>query len=213
VFRVGPVLQPAVRVEADEGGDLDGGLVLCSGPSIHFCVQSIPQIGGRLQVPSQMLTTDRVQRATVALQMAEFATKVGRQLRQLREERKAHDPRWTQDYTARQVRDDLTGAQYARWERGEVLPREETLERLAEVFGVGVETFYIGQRKTDTPDVVGILNGGSSRELTQLREMVMETLQANTEQLGQLLATVASLETQVQGLGRELRDLREASDG
>jgi transcriptional regulator with XRE-family HTH domain len=160
-----------------------------------------------------MLTTDRVQRATVALQMAEFATKVGRQLRQLREERKAHDPRWTQDYTARQVRDDLTGAQYARWERGEVLPREETLERLAEVFGVGVETFYIGQRKTDTPDVVGILNGGSSRELTQLREMVMETLQANSEQLAQLLATVASLETQVRGLGRELRDLREASDG
>lgn len=96
---------------------------------MHYAVQAIAQIGGMQKVTRPMPTTDRVQRATVALQMAEFATNVGRRLKQLREERKARDPRWTQDYAARQIREDLTGAQYARWERGEVLPREETIER------------------------------------------------------------------------------------
>lgn len=67
-----------------------------------------------------------------------------------------------------------------------------------------------GRRKGDTPDLMAELNGGSA-DLAELRELVLETLQANTEQLSQLLSTVAALEGQVQALGQEIRDLREAS--
>lgn len=127
-----------------------------------------------------MLTTDRVQRATVALQMAEFATNVGRRLKQLREERKAQDPRWTQDFTARQIRDDLTGAQYARWERGEVLPRKDTLDRIAEVFEVPAETFYFGEeRKGETPD---LMESFSQSDLERLKNAIAD-LQAEQTRL------------------------------
>jgi transcriptional regulator with XRE-family HTH domain len=103
------------------------------------------------KVTSQVTTTERVQRARFSLQMAEFATNIGRRIRDLRLKRKDEDPRWTQDFAARQVRADLTGAQYARWERGEVMPREETLERIAEIFGVPVESLYGGTGVAPAP--------------------------------------------------------------
>jgi DNA-binding XRE family transcriptional regulator len=89
-----------------------------------------------------MPTTNRVQTARFALQMAAFAEKIGQRMRERREELKESDPRWTQDYAARQVRDDLTGAQYARWERGEVMPREDTIEDIATALGLRVEDLY-----------------------------------------------------------------------
>jgi transcriptional regulator with XRE-family HTH domain len=143
---------------------------------MHYAVQAIAQIGGMQKVTRPMPTTDRVQRATVALQMAEFATNVGRRLKQLREERKARDPRWTQDYAARQIREDLTGAQYARWERGEVLPREETIERLAEVFDVPVASFYSGEPQGKTPDLMLAFTDGNNDDGTPEHSFRSEVL-------------------------------------
>ena len=99
-----------------------------------------------------MPTTNRVQRARFALQMAEFAKKLGARMRERREELKRDDPRWTQDYAARQVRDDLTGAQYARWERGEVMPREDTIKEIARVLGLTMDDLYSTQKSRPQPE-------------------------------------------------------------
>jgi transcriptional regulator with XRE-family HTH domain len=123
-----------------------------------------------------MTTTERVQRARFSLQMAEFATKIGRRIRDLRLQRKDQDPRWTQDYAARQVRDDLTGAQYARWERGEVMPREETLERIAEMFGVQVESLY-GGREPEVGSVSPPVAGEALAAIQSLHQKVDQLLE------------------------------------
>lgn len=85
--------------------------------------------------------------------MAEVSTKMGERIKALRLQRKESDPRWTQDYAARQVRDDLTGTQFARWERGEVMPREETVELIAEVFGIPPEELYAGEPVEVTEEI------------------------------------------------------------
>jgi transcriptional regulator with XRE-family HTH domain len=99
----------------------------------------------------------------------------------------------------------------ANWIAGQTGITYEHAKKVASLFNVDVRWLWDGQERPAVPDLMGTLNNGT--ELSELRGMVMESLQANSEQLAQLLATVASLETQVQGLGRELRDLREASDG
>lgn len=99
-----------------------------------------------------MPTTTRVQRARFAVQMAEFAQKLGARMRQRREELKETDPRWTQDFAARQVRSDLTGAQYARWERGQVMPREDTIKKIAKVLGLTMDDLYSTQKSRPQPE-------------------------------------------------------------
>lgn len=76
--------------------------------------------------------------------MAEITERIGGRIRQLREERKATDPRWTQDHLARQLPGNRTGTEVSRWERGEVKPRDETLEQIAEVLDVDVAELYAG---------------------------------------------------------------------
>jgi transcriptional regulator with XRE-family HTH domain len=123
-----------------------------------------------------MPTTNRVQSIRFALQMAEFATKIGSRIRDLRLARKETDPRWTQDYAARQIRDDLTGAQYARWERGEVMPREDTLKRIADVFDVEIESLYAG---TDLAASNG--NGSKKDELPYKAVDVQRSIEMNAK--------------------------------
>jgi transcriptional regulator with XRE-family HTH domain len=147
-------------------------------------------------MPRTLPTTDRVQRATFALQMADFAARVGARMRELRLARKAEDPRWTQDYAARLVRDDLTGAQYARWERGEVLPHEDTVERIAEVFGVEMESFYAGPHAVETPDLIGQLNGDGPE--------IEERLARIEGRQAELLVAVGEVQRALEGLRSQL---------
>jgi transcriptional regulator with XRE-family HTH domain len=112
-----------------------------------------------------MPTTNRVQTARFALQMAAFAEKIGQRMRERREELKESDPRWTQDYAARQVRDDLTGAQYARWERGEVMPREDTIEDIAKALGLRVDDLYGPAERASTGRVLGFKEEDAAREI------------------------------------------------
>jgi len=98
----------------------------------------------RHKMPTAKPTTDRVALLRFQAQMADMARKVGARINELREERKAEDPRWTQDYLGRQVEDHLNGTQVSRYERGENMPNEKRLERIAEVLGTSVADLYAG---------------------------------------------------------------------
>lgn len=116
-----------------------------------------------------------MQRARFALQMAEFAEKLGRRMKRRRKELQARDPRWTQEYVARRIRDDLGGAQYARWERGEHVPREETIPLIAAALEMEVEELYAdpaGSPPPPEPDVLDALR----QEVQGLRTELLSEL-------------------------------------
>jgi transcriptional regulator with XRE-family HTH domain len=94
--------------------------------------------------PTQMPTTNPVALLRFSLQVAELKVKIGSRIRELREERQREDPKWTQEYLARQIEPMLTGAQVSRWERGKIRPSDERLEKIAEIFDTEVADFYAG---------------------------------------------------------------------
>lgn len=136
-----------------------------------------------------MPTTTRAQRARFAAQMAEITEKIGGRIRQLREARKANDPRWTQDYLARQLPGTRTGTEVSRWERGEVKPRDETLEQIADVLDVGVAELYAGPATADPIPPLDALSAPTSAELAAeiraLRSIVLELAAQQTRLLGE----------------------------
>lgn len=76
--------------------------------------------------------------------MSELKQRIGARIRELREERKARDPRWTQDFLAREIDPLLTGAQISRYERGEIKPEDNRLQKIAEILGTDVADLYRG---------------------------------------------------------------------
>lgn len=124
-----------------------------------------------------MPTTTRADRARFAAQMAEITERIGGRIKQLREERKADDPRWTQDFLARQLSGHRTGSEVSRWERGEVKPREETLEEIARVLRVDVADLYSGPvEPPESP--LDALRPVSQSELDDRLEWIESALQA-----------------------------------
>lgn len=59
----------------------------------------------------------------------------------------------------------VSQAQYARWESGGRNPKDDTLEKLAEVFGVGTDTFK--GRDDGLEDIVNLLR---EHELTKVQK-------------------------------------------
>ena len=85
----------------------------------------------------------------------ELKERIGGRLRELRQERLTADPRWTQEYVARQF-ETMTGNQLSRYERGERLPRGERLEALAALYGTTVADLYLGPLagRSEVPEIV-----------------------------------------------------------
>jgi transcriptional regulator with XRE-family HTH domain len=136
-------------------------------------------------------TTDRVALLRFQAQMADMSRKVGARIRELREERRVKDPRWTQDYLARQVEEHMSGTQMSRYERGENMPGEKRLARIAEILETDVADLYAGpmdEREENTADLSESLSEaepGSSK----IEEMLQEVL----NQQAVLLADVSEV--------------------
>jgi len=119
-----------------------------------------------------------------------MARKVGARIGELRERKKLSDPRWTQDYLARQVAQHLSGTQMSRYERGENMPGEKRLERIAEVLETTVSDLYAG------PEIERVTAGGTDLmgELSEAEEA--PSLKRVEDQIAalrvELLAAVAS---------------------
>lgn len=105
-----------------------------------------------------MPTTNRVALLRFALQMAELKKMIGGRMRELRLERQKLDPKWTQDFVARQIEPMLTGTQVSRWERGETKPGDDRLEKIAEVFTTTVSDLYAGPMADRKPEKKGDLS-------------------------------------------------------
>lgn len=140
---------------------------------------TLTQVAARHFAASAVPTTNRVELLRLAVQMAELKARIGGRMRELREERKENDPKWTQDYVARLVEPMLSGTQMSRWERGENRPEDDRLERIAEIYETSVADLYAGpvadrKPKGQTPDVLRQLDGAANGELAALREAVDE---------------------------------------
>ena len=116
-----------------------------------------------------MASTRRVDLLRFQLQVAQLKTNIGGRIQELRVERKRRDPKWTQDYLAREIDPKLTGTQVSRWERGEVRPSDRRLERLAEIFNVTVADLLAGPLDGRAP------TSTSLEEIEQLSELDPET--------------------------------------
>ena len=155
----------------------------------------------------RMDSPNRAETLRLAARMAEEAETFGRQVRRHRKARG-----WTQRELAARLEGKTEGKDISRYEKGHHLPSENTRLAIARALGVALADLYAEpELQGPTPDLMGALSTDES--LSELRRMVLEAVQENSEQLLQLLSTVATLESRVQELSREIRDLREALDG
>lgn len=126
----------------------------------------------------------RTERAAFALQMAEQAERVGGRISELRQERG-----WSKAEMARRMEGLTSGNDVSRWEKGQHLPRSDTLEAIASLLDTTVADLYAGpiaQRESagPTPDLLGALDGDTAEQLAAIRADLKELLegQARIEQ-------------------------------
>lgn len=108
--------------------------------------------------------------------MAEINERIGGRIRELRTE-----AGWTQEKLARQLSGNRTGSEVSRWERGEVKPRDETVEEIADVFRTDVASFYAVPRdeKAEAASPLDALSGpASTAELAERLEWIESALVA-----------------------------------
>lgn len=148
-----------------------------------------------------MPTTNRVALLRFELQMSELKQRIGARIRELREERKARDPRWTQDFLARQIDPLLTGAQISRYERGGIKPEDDRLQKIAEILGTDVADLYRGKladrKPPPTKSPLDVLSGSDEQQEV-----------ADDEKLDVLLAGQAQLLAELAQVQVALRELQ-----
>lgn len=131
-------------------------------------------------------TTDRVALLKFQAQMADLSRKVGARIRELREAKKAEDPRWTQDYLARAIEDHVSGTQMSRYERGEVMPEQVRLEKIAAVLDTSVADLYAGpevERQEPEGDLMESLSEAQAG--AELPLLVADALDALRAEMGE----------------------------
>jgi transcriptional regulator with XRE-family HTH domain len=133
-----------------------------------------------------MPSTNRVDSASLAFQMAKEAAQIGGRIRELREEKGL-----SQRSLADLLPGSTQGTDVSRWERGQHVPNTGTLEHIAEVLDTSIADLRSGPRpeRGPTPDVLGKLDGGSS-QLDQIEETLEELVQS----MATLAAAVAELQ-------------------
>jgi len=130
------------------------------------------------------------------------AERMGRRIKEIREDLKKTDEKWTQAYVAHEInartKGKLQGADISRWEAGKHKPEDHNLEALAEVLGVDVAEFYSDPPdKSKTPDLFAVPDPAEptlADVLTQLdamrTDLETELAEMRTE-LGELAALLA----------------------
>lgn len=90
--------------------------------------------------PQKTQSARRAAQARFALQLAEQAHNVGERIRYEREKRE-----WSKAELARQLPGVVSGNDIYRWESGKHMPRSDTLEGMAELFGISQADFHAGK--------------------------------------------------------------------
>jgi transcriptional regulator with XRE-family HTH domain len=149
-----------------------------------------------------VLTTNRADLLRLAVQMAELRERIGRRMRELREERQHDDPKWTQEYVARLVDPMLSGTQVSRWERGEHRPEDERLERIAAIYETSVADLYAGPMADRTEPKAGVLDALSSQNGESEIAEVHRKLDQILDQQAELLAMASEVRDEQERLRR-----------
>lgn len=101
----------------------------------------------------------RAARLRFALQMAEQSQKVGDRIAYEREKMELSRPA-----LARELPGVTTGNDVYRWEKGKHLPRADTMEALAKLFGISVADLYAGVPANGRPDTSDLSDALSEAE-------------------------------------------------
>lgn len=116
--------------------------------------------------------------------MAKQAKAVGGRIHELRTGRG-----WNKAEMARRMPGLASGNDVGRWEKGQHLPRSDTLEAIAELLGTTVADLYAGPAaerpaKGPVPDLLGTLSGRDSDDrLAGIEEQLLH-LRADVAELG-----------------------------
>lgn len=108
--------------------------------------------------------------------MAEYQERVGRRIRQARE-----DKGWSQSKLALEIGPTKKGqprdaSTISRYERGKVMPGTDALESIAAALDVDVAYFMASEPKPGTPDLMGNLRAGES-QLDRIESRLDEVLE------------------------------------
>lgn len=110
--------------------------------------------------PHKTQSAHRAARARFALQMAQQAKKVGDRIAYERDQKG-----WSKAEMARQMPGTVSGNDVYRWESGKHMPRSDTLDAIADLFGISQADLHAGAPDEDYGASGG---GGDKRGATQL---------------------------------------------
>jgi transcriptional regulator with XRE-family HTH domain len=141
----------------------------------------------------RLVKTGASARLRFELMAHEHAERVGARIRERRDALGL-----SRDEVARRMPGKTSGNQIYRWEKGEHEPRSDTMDALAKALELdGTAYFYVGgkDKPTETPDIMGRLNGASADTLKELLDGQAELrtmLAAVAGQLADIAALIAA---------------------
>lgn len=125
------------------------------------------------------------------LMAAEHQARVGARIR---EARKAKD--WTQAQLARAMPGSVESASVSRWERGQVMPRTDTLDAPAQALDVDAAYFLVAAPKNGTPPLMDALRRAQDDQmatrLDRIETMVRDLAETVAEVAAQNTAAIAA---------------------
>lgn len=147
-----------------------------------------------------MMGTSVVARRRFELMAAEYLERIGQRIRERRDELGL-----SRADVAREMPGKTNENQVYRWERGLHRPHDDALEALARVLKVDSPAYFLAPApdKTETPDVLQALDGGSQldriermlREAEKERHQVMDLLARQDDVLARIEDLTALLPT------------------
>lgn len=140
-----------------------------------------------------------------AAQVAEQTQKVGARIEA---ERKMRN--WSRPELARQLEGIATGNDVYRWETGKHMPRSDTLDAIATLFGITVADLYAGPVVQSKPSISGNLSDALSEAEPASPAKLEKMLQEVLDQQAELLADVSEVRAFQEGLSPLLERLSRA---
>lgn len=126
----------------------------------------------RRQAPTSVPSHQTVLALRVQLMAAESTARIGERIKDLREQRGI-----TQAALARALPGVVEASAVSRWERGKVRPRDETMEKLAEVLGVDFSYFVAPEPAGGSaPDLMSRFSDDDMRGLAERVDRVEQKI-------------------------------------
>jgi transcriptional regulator with XRE-family HTH domain len=146
-----------------------------------------------VKVANGMATTNRLDALRLRLVAGETAKQIGARIRAQRLAKGLHTQRELADLIPEPA---VNNQRVSDWERGVHQPSERYLRMLATALDVDIAYFYGADEQPETPPLLEVLNGDGDR------------LDEAIAQLKQLVERQTMVERAVEGLAREIAELR-----